>query len=52
MLNILRAHGMDFEIINGRILVNEYCTRDCVPGVDIVDVTDFTKKTLFDWLGY
>lgn len=52
MLNILRAHGMVFEIINGRILVNEYYTKDCVPGVDIVDVTDWTKKALLGWLGY
>ena len=50
---ILTAHNIKFMEIEGYIVALEYWTgTNGSNGVNFLDVTGWTKKQLFDWLGY
>ena len=52
LANILKDHGINYEIINGRVIAEDHYTINGVPGMDTIDVTDMSKRQLLDWLGY
>lgn len=52
LANILKDHGINYEIINGRVIAEDHYTINGVPGMDTLDVTDMNKRQLLDWLGY
>ena len=49
---ILVDHSIEYTIENGHIIANGYYTKDGKTGCDKVDVTEYTKTQLYDWLGY
>ena len=50
---ILNDHNMEYLEYNGYIMVLEHWTEsNGNSGVNFIDVTGWTRKQLFDWLGY
>ena len=49
---ILDLHYINYKTINGRIFVEEIYTQNGVAGSEWLDVTNWSKKKLLEWLGY
>ena len=56
---ILKRHNIDFKIINENIYAKENYTKpgfyengEVVLGFKWINVTNFDKSTLYEWLGY
>ena len=56
---ILKRHNIDFKIINENIYAKENYTKpgfyengEVVSGFKWINVTNFDKSTLYEWLGY
>lgn len=50
--NILSQHHIGYSVRDGRVLAEEHWTSDDGSGTDIIDVTDYSLKSLLSWLGY
>ncbi len=48
----LDNHGINYTVINGKVMAESVYTINCVPYTEIVNLTDMLRKDLFDWLGY
>lgn len=53
LIKILQAHGIEFTTNAGKVIANEYLitedgTVECLP----VNLTNYTKEQLSNWLGY
>lgn len=50
---ILEDHSIDYMEIEGYIVAYErWSDTDGNNGINFIDVTNWTRKQLFDWLGY
>lgn len=49
---ILELHYINNKTVNGRILAEEIYTQNGVAGSEWLDVTNWSKKKLMEWLGY
>lgn len=50
---ILEDHSIEYMEFNGYIVALEYWTgTNGSSGVNFLDVTGWSRKQLFDWLGY
>lgn len=49
---ILDAHSIDYEIIDNKVIADDNYTLNGVGYTDKIDLTNFTKAQLRDWLGY
>ena len=51
IISILKAHYIPYRIENGQIYAD---TMECGTEVfeNVVNVTNWSRKRLFDWLGY
>lgn len=49
---ILSEHHINYSVRDGRVLAEEHWTSADGSGVDIIDVTDYSLKSLLSWLGY
>lgn len=53
LMKILENHGIDFEVIKGRVIVNEYIiNKDGKGESQRKDLTEWTRQELAAWLGY
>lgn len=50
--DILSQHYINYSVRDGRVLAEENWTSADDSGVDIIDVTDYSLKSLLSWLGY
>lgn len=48
----LDNHGINYTVINGKVMAESNYTINCVPYTEIVNLTDMLRKDLYDWLGY
>lgn len=49
---ILSEHHINYSVRDGRVFAEEHWTSADGSGVDIIDVTDYSLKSLLSWLGY
>jgi hypothetical protein len=50
---VLRKHGIESRIVNGRLEALSVCTGlSAGTRYDWVDVTDYTTRDFYQWLGY
>ena len=50
--DILSKHYIGYSVRDGRVFAEEHWTSDGGSGTDIIDVTDYSLKSLLSWLGY
>ena len=50
--SILKNHYIEYDMINNRIVAKDYYLKDGKMYFDNVDVTDYKKRQLYEWLGY
>lgn len=48
----LDNHGINYTVINGKVMAESSYTINCIPYTEIVNLTDMLRKDLYDWLGY
>jgi hypothetical protein len=52
-VNILKAHSIEVNVAGDRILAHDFWTTPTCTLCDTwLDVTDWTRGELYDWLGY
>lgn len=49
---ILDLHYINYNIDNNRIIAEEVYTKDGKLYIDKIDITNYTKRELYNWLGY
>ena len=49
---ILDLHYINHKTINGSLFAEEVYTQNGVAGSEWLDVTNWSKKKLLEWLGY
>jgi hypothetical protein len=49
---ILEQHGVQWSTRSGRLFALECYTDNGIPGSQWIDVTGFSTRKLYDWLGY
>lgn len=49
---ILDLHYINHKTINGRLFAEKVYTQNGVAGSEWLDVTNWSKKKLLEWLGY
>lgn len=52
MLEILKQHGYECTVVQGRTLVHDLYALEGDEGRDLVDITDWRLDRLLHWLGY
>ena len=52
LTRILTKHGINFTIINNKVIAEDSYTINGVLHTDTLDITSISKEQLFDWLGY
>lgn len=52
LTRILELHGINYEVVNGRVIADECYTLDGNFYTEQIDITNYTKTQLLDWLGY
>lgn len=52
IIKILKAHCITYKIDNNRVIADDVYTQNGVTYTNTIDVTDYTKKQLYTWLGY
>lgn len=51
LCKILDMHGITY-VENGRVIADDVYTKDGNTFVVKIDLTDYTRSQLYDWLGY
>ena len=52
LTKILDAHGITYEVAGDKVIADSDYSLNGMQYTDKVDLTDITKKQLYDWLGY
>ena len=52
IVKLLGLHYIDTRVANGRVYAVETYAQNGVLWEEEVDVTDYTKRELYQWLGY
>ena len=52
LTKVLEQHGITFEIISNKVMVQYEYSINGVLHSDTVDLTDISFESLKDWLGY
>ena len=52
MMKILDQHSIHYKVIDERIIADNSYTLNGITHDDSIDLTDFSKKQLYYWLGY
>lgn len=52
LTRILGKHGIKYEVIAGKVMVEDEYTINGVLHTDTLDMTDISPEQLYDWLGY
>jgi len=52
LTRILAKHGINFTIINNKVIAEDSYTINGVLHTDTLDMTDISPEQLYDWLGY
>ena len=52
LTKVLEQHGIKFEVISNKVIVEDEYTINGVLHSDTVDLTNISNKELYDWLGY
>ena len=52
LARILEQHGINYTIINNKVLAEDCYSINGVLHRDILDMTDISPEQLYDWLGY
>ncbi len=52
LTRILDKHGINYTIINNKVLAEDCYTINGVLYRDILDMTYISPEQLYDWLGY
>lgn len=52
LTNILNAHGITYEIADGKVIADDDYTLNGMNYTDKIDLTEISKEQLIDWLGY
>lgn len=50
--NVLKAHGIEYRIINDSIIAYNYYTFKGCTGCELCDLTGYTLQGLLEFLGY
>ena len=49
---ILKAHGIDHQVLSGRVLASSESSNQNILTVELVDLTGISLSKLQAWLGY
>ena len=49
---ILKAHGIDHQVLSGRVLASSESGKQNILHVELVDLTGISLSKLQAWLGY
>lgn len=52
LTRILEQHGIKYEVIAGKVMVEDEYSINGVLHTDTLDMTDISPEQLYDWLGY
>lgn len=52
LTKLLDAHGINYDIIDNKVIADNSYTIDGILHADTIDLTDFSKEQLLTWLGY
>ena len=52
LTRILEKHGIKYEVISNKVMVEDEYTINGVLHTDTLDMTDISPEQLYDWLGY
>jgi hypothetical protein len=52
LTKILTKHGINYQIINGKVIADDNYTMGGIAFTDTLDLTYISKEQLYDWLGY
>ena len=52
LTRILTNHGINFTVIENKVMAEDEYTINGVLHTDILDMTYISKEQLYDWLGY
>ena len=52
LTRVLEQHGIAFQVIANKVIVEDEYTINGVLHSDTVDLTNISNKELYDWLGY
>lgn len=52
LTRILAKHGINFTIINNKVIAEDSYTINGVLHTDTLDITAISPEQLYDWLGY
>lgn len=52
LTSILEKHGIKFEVIDNKVMVEDEYSINGVLHTDTLDMTDISPEQLYDWLGY
>lgn len=52
LTRILTKHGINFTVINNKVIAEDSYTINGVLHTDTLDMTGISPEQLYDWLGY
>lgn len=52
LTSILAKHGINFTIINNKVIAEDSYAINGVLHTDTLDITGISPEQLYDWLGY
>lgn len=52
LARILTNHGINFTVIENKVMAEDEYTINGVLHTDTLDMTDISPEQLYDWLGY
>ena len=52
LTKVLEQHGIAFEVLENKVMVQDEYSIDGTLHSDTVDMTGISPEQLYDWLGY
>ena len=52
LTSILEKHGINFQVIDNKVMAEDSYSINGVLHTEILDMTDISPEQLYDWLGY